>query len=178
VRIWQIDVRFYLSAAAAVAHPLSAPPRPTPLPAGSAVRAGGSTPQRPDRELRAILREIDAGRIGATVTRLAAFGTRHTLSSQTDPVRGIGAARDWIYEQLTGYAAASGGRMTVAKQTFIQPVSPRVPVPTPITNVIATLRGDTTIDLSRTPSSSACARSTRPDTAVPRRHHDRRPDTL
>jgi hypothetical protein len=31
--------------------------------------------------------------------------------------------------------------MTVELQTFIQPVSPRVPTPTPITNVVATLRG-------------------------------------
>jgi hypothetical protein len=75
------------------------------------------------------------------VTRLAAFGTRHTLSSQTDPVRGIGAARDWIYDQLTSYASVSGGRMTVEKQTFIQPAGPRVPQPTAITNVIATLHG-------------------------------------
>ena len=76
--------------------------------------------------------------------RLAGFGTRHTLSSQTDPVRGIGAARDWIFDTLQGYAAASGGRMTVEKQSFVQPAgSPRIPVDTVITNVIATLRGDT-----------------------------------
>src|SRR4029450_10762835 len=31
--------------------------------------------------------------------------------------------------------------MTVEKQTFIQPVGPRIPVPTPITNVIVTLKG-------------------------------------
>jgi hypothetical protein len=103
-------------------------------------------PQRPDRELRALLREIDPRRVEATVRRLAAFGTRHTLSSQTDPVRGIGAARDWIFEQMTRYAAASGGRMTVEKQTFIQPVSSRIPEPTPITNVITTLRGETAPD--------------------------------
>jgi hypothetical protein len=71
-----------------------------------------------------------------------AFGTRHTLSSQTDPNRGIGAARDWIYDQFQQAAAQSGGRMTVEKQTFIQPPTPpRAPVATPITNVIATLRG-------------------------------------
>jgi hypothetical protein len=99
-------------------------------------------PQRPSRELRAALREIDTDRIEAIVRRLAAFGTRHTLSSQDDPVRGIGAARDWIYEQLTAYAAASGGRMTVEKQTYVQEPGPRIPVATPITNVIATLRGD------------------------------------
>jgi len=69
------------------------------------------------------------------------FGTRHTLSSQDDPDRGIGAARDWIFETLQGYAAASGGNMTVEKQAFVQPVSSRVPTPTVITNVLATLRG-------------------------------------
>jgi Peptidase family M28 len=133
-----------VSAAAMVAAPV--------LAAGEADAAAphlpegpGGPPHRqlPDPELRAVLREIDPRRIEATVRRLVAFGTRHTLSSQTDPVRGVGAARDWIYRQLSAYAAASGGRMTVAKQTFVQPPASRVPVPTPITNVIATLRGST-----------------------------------
>src|SRR5215475_7287648 len=98
-------------------------------------------PQPPDSELLAMLQEVDAGRIEASVRRLAAFGTRHTLSSQDDPVRGIGAARDWIFDQLTEYAAASGGRMTVEKQSFVQPVASRIPTPTVITNIIATLHG-------------------------------------
>jgi len=98
-------------------------------------------PQPPDSELLAMLQEVDAGRIEASVRRLAAFGTRHTLSSQDDPVRGIGAARDWIFDQLTGFAAASGGRMTVQKQSVVQPVGPLIPTPVVITNVIATLTG-------------------------------------
>jgi hypothetical protein len=102
------------------------------------------TTQRPSRALRHALREVDADRIEADVRRLAAFGTRHTLSIQDDPVRGIGAARDWLFEQFTAIAAGSGGRMTVEKQSFVQPVSPRIPTPTVITNVIATLRGTTT----------------------------------
>jgi hypothetical protein len=141
------DRRTFLSvsAAAAVAAPVlgasqSASAAPTASHRGPGKPA---RPQSPDRELRALLREIDARRIETTVTRLAAFGTRHTLSSQDDPVRGIGAARDWICDQMTGFAAKSGGRMTVEKQSFIQPVSSRIPVPTPITNIIATLRGDT-----------------------------------
>src|SRR6185369_9952199 len=101
-------------------------------------------PQSPDRDLRQLLREVDPKRIKATVERLVAFGTRHTLSSQDDPVRGIGAARDWLFAQFQAIAATSGGRMTVEKQAFIQPAGPRIPTPTPITNVIATLRGDTT----------------------------------
>ena len=54
---------------------------------------------------------------------------------------GIGAATTWVYNQLQAYAAASGGRMTVEKQTFTQPAGNRIPVPTEITNVIATLHG-------------------------------------
>jgi hypothetical protein len=102
------------------------------------------SPQRPGSALRRALGEVDPDRIEADVRRLAAFGTRHTLSTQTDPVRGIGAARDWLFDQFTRIAARSGGRMTVEKQSFTQPVSPRVPTPTVLTNVIATLRGTVT----------------------------------
>src|SRR6266498_3244769 len=97
--------------------------------------------QEPDEELRALLRQVDPDRIKATVLRLTQFGTRHTASSQTDPVRGIGAATAWVFEQMQASAATSSGRMMVQKQTFVQPVSSRIPVPTTITNVIATLKG-------------------------------------
>jgi hypothetical protein len=97
--------------------------------------------QAPDKELRALLREIDPDRIKATILKLVSFGTRNTLSSQTDPVRGIGAATNWVFDQMQASAAASGGRMTVQKQSFVQPVSSTIPVPTTITNVIATLKG-------------------------------------
>ena len=89
-----------------------------------------------------MLREVDPARIKATVLRLTQFGTRHTASSQTDPVRGIGAATAWVFGQMQAIAATSSGRMTVQKQTFVQPVSNRIPVPTTITNVIATLKGN------------------------------------
>ncbi|WP_148614124.1 M20/M25/M40 family metallo-hydrolase [Nocardioides rubriscoriae] len=100
-------------------------------------------PQRADAELRALLREVDPRRIQATVERLAAFGTRHTLSSQTDPQRGIGAARDWIAEQMRGYAARSGGRMTVSVPSYVQQPASRIPTPTVISNVVARLEGST-----------------------------------
>jgi hypothetical protein len=100
-----------------------------------------ATTQPPSADLRRLLRQIDAGRIEATVRRLAAFGTRHTLSSQDDPVRGIGAARDWIFAELQRSAAASNGRMTVELQSYVQEPAPRIPVATTITNVVATLRG-------------------------------------
>jgi Peptidase family M28 len=97
--------------------------------------------QAPDPGLRAMLRDIDPDRIKATILKLVGFGTRHTASSQTDPVRGIGAATNWVFDQMQAIAATSSGGMTVQQQTFVQPVSSNIPVPTTITNVIATLKG-------------------------------------
>jgi hypothetical protein len=100
-----------------------------------------NTAQRADHELRSILREIDPDRIRHTIETLVGFGTRSTISTQDDPQRGIGAARDWIASQFEEFAAMSGGRMTVDVPSYIQPVAPRIPVPTRISNVRATLRG-------------------------------------
>jgi hypothetical protein len=98
-------------------------------------------PQQADATLQRILADIDPDRIRHTIETLVGFGTRHTLSTQTDPERGIGAARDWIFAELQGYAAASGGRMTVEIQGYTQDVGTRVDTPTVISNVIATLKG-------------------------------------
>jgi peptidase M28-like protein len=124
-----------LAAAATVAMPSSA------APVRAKARSSADHPHGPSPALRAMLREIDARQVQRDITKLASFGTRHTLSSQDDPQRGIGAARDWIYDQFQSYAAASGGRMTVAKQSFVQPPGPRNPNPVTVTNLVATLRG-------------------------------------
>jgi hypothetical protein len=96
------------------------------------------------KELRAALAEIDPNRIKQIITTLAGFGTRHTASSQTDPKRGIGAAITYVSGLMNQIAAASGGRMTVQQQTFTQPVSSNIPLPTSITNIIATIKGTAT----------------------------------
>ena len=104
--------------------------------------AGGGLDQvGTPKEVAKMLREIDPERIQAYDEKLVSFGTRNTLSSQDDPVRGIGAARDWIFSEFQKAAADSGGRMTVELQSYLQPVASRIPVPTVITNVVATLRG-------------------------------------
>jgi hypothetical protein len=135
--------RAFLSASAVTATAVAAPIFSAAAPAGAATAATGfpSTGQVFDPALRALLQQIDPARLQATVLRLTQFGTRNTLSSQTDPVRGIGAATNWVFDQMQAIAATSSGNMTVQKQTFVQPVSPNIPVPTTITNVIATLQG-------------------------------------
>jgi hypothetical protein len=134
--------RAFLSASAvtAVAAPLI-----TGVSVAGASVAGASvasaTGPAPDKGLRDLLRRVDPARIQATIEKLVSFGTRHTASSQTDPVRGIGAATAWVFDQMQAIAATSSGRMTVQQQTFTQSPTATLPVPTPITNVIATLQG-------------------------------------
>ncbi|KIM44180.1 hypothetical protein M413DRAFT_17944 [Hebeloma cylindrosporum] len=98
-------------------------------------------PQQPDAELISMLKQIDPNRMKATVEKLVSFGTRHALSNQTDPVRGIGAARDWIAAQMRTYAAASNGRMVVTVPSYVQQPSSRIPNATVISNIVATLTG-------------------------------------
>jgi hypothetical protein len=96
---------------------------------------------RRNQQISRIVREVDARNIERTIRKLVSFGTRNTLSAQDDPNRGIGAARDWLFEEFSKVANESGGRMTVQKQTFEQPKAARVPAPTMITNIVATLTG-------------------------------------
>src|ERR1700721_2669433 len=135
--------RLFLSASAAtaVAAPLATQVA-TAHAATTSAAAGLRSAARIDPDLRKMLKEIDPARIKTIITTLAAFGTRHTASSQTDPNRGIGAAIKYVTGELNAIASTSGGRMTVQQQTFTQPVTPpNIPVPTLITNVIATLQG-------------------------------------
>jgi hypothetical protein len=99
--------------------------------------------QLPDADLQAILAQVSQANIEATVRKLASFGTRHTLSSQTDPHRGIGAARDWLTAQFEAAAAASNGSMSVTWNSFIKYPgdNERILFPVNITTVVATLRG-------------------------------------
>jgi hypothetical protein len=99
--------------------------------------------QLPDEDLQRILSQISRANIEATVRKLASFGTRHTLSSQTDLHRGIGAARTWLTAKFQEAAAASEGRMEVTWNSFIKYPgdNERIIFPVNITNIVATLKG-------------------------------------
>lgn len=98
-------------------------------------------PQAPDNELRAIVDEVSAANIEATITKLVSFGTRHTLSTFNSSTRGINAARDWIASEMQKYASESNGTMTVEVQSYVQGVASRIPFPVTISNVLAKARG-------------------------------------
>lgn len=100
-------------------------------------------PQAPTAELRRMLAQIDSQRINTTITKLVSFGTRHTLSNQTDPVRGIGAARDWLAAEMRNIAAgaARGTNVTISVPSYIQQPADRIPSATNISDVVATIHG-------------------------------------
>lgn len=98
---------------------------------------------KPNAEIQKMIREISAKRIEADIRKLVSFGTRNTLSEQDNPTRGIGAARDWIFAEFQKISADCANCLTVEKQTFLQPKAPRIPEPTNLTNVVATLKGTT-----------------------------------
>ena len=99
-----------------------------------------------DPEIQKMVREVSARNIEASIRKLVSFGTRNTLSEQDNPNRGIGAARDWIFSEFERFNRECGGCMVVEKQSFTQPKANRVPEPTVLTNVVATLRGTTDPD--------------------------------
>lgn len=90
----------------------------------------------------AVLRsEIDEASMRALVEKLAACGTRNTLSSWTDPVRGVGCGRDAVEARLNDIAKSSGGKLQVVVDRF-EASSPRTSnKPAHLENVYGILPG-------------------------------------
>jgi hypothetical protein len=100
-------------------------------------------PETADPTIARIIAQISADRLKATDARLVAFGTRSTFSENLGDKRGVFAARAWIADQFREIAKASGGRMTVAYDSYIQKADgKRIPRDVEISSVIATLKGD------------------------------------
>jgi hypothetical protein len=76
----------------------------------------------------------------ANVEKLVSFGTRHTLSSPTDPKRGIGAARAWAAAQFETLGKACSGCIAVdlPERRF---EGPRAPNGVNIVNVMGIQKG-------------------------------------
>lgn len=82
----------------------------------------------------------DPARLKASVTALVGFGTRHTLSSTTDPKRGIGAARSWAAKQFEAIGRDCGGCIKVERisRSF---TGPRAPDGVMVEDVLGIQRG-------------------------------------
>src|SRR5688572_28997880 len=83
--------------------------------------------------------QVSQERLKANVEKLVSFGTRHTLSSQTDPRRGIGAALKWTEDEFRRYSRACGGCLQIERPSDVV-TGRRVPNPTRVVDVIAIQR--------------------------------------
>lgn len=111
--------------------------------AGVTVAAAPASPDvaRHQAQIDKIVADISPQRIEGYVRRLAGFKTRHTMSDTVSDTVGIGAARRWIKSELERCGAQAGGRLQVAFDSHVTPVSARISRPTEVVNVVATLPG-------------------------------------
>ncbi|MGK5025296.1 M20/M25/M40 family metallo-hydrolase [Janthinobacterium sp. RB2R34] len=104
-----------------------------------ATAAAAQDPLQP--AIAQVVAGISPQRIEGYVHKLVSFETRHTMSDTVSDTRGIGAARRWIKAELERCGAQAGGRLQVAFDSHVTPVSKRISRPTEIVNVVATLPG-------------------------------------
>lgn len=88
-----------------------------------------------------LLQQVSRDSLEHTLHTLVAFGTRSTFSNQVDARQGIGAAERWVQTCLLRDAAASGGRMLVRMDSWMQAPEGVITRPLHMTNVLALLKG-------------------------------------
>jgi hypothetical protein len=95
-----------------------------------------------DPEIEQMVKEVSADSLHSYINTLVAFGTRNTLSTQKDPKRGIGAAKNWVLSRFNQFAKQSNGRLTAfIDSTTYGPDKQRVDTVINLGNVVATLKG-------------------------------------
>ncbi len=100
-----------------------------------------------DAEINKMVKEVSADSLHSYIKTMVAFGTRNTLSTQTNPVRGIGAARNWALQKFNSFAKEANGRLSAMIDTITyKPDGRRVDSAIILGNVLATLKGTDTSD--------------------------------
>ena len=93
--------------------------------------------QRLDSRVQKIVSEVSVDRIAEIEKKLESFETRNTFSDPTQAKRGVGAARQWIFDQFKSY----GPRLQVSFDTHIIPKGARIWREVELRNVVAVLPG-------------------------------------
>jgi hypothetical protein len=112
----------------AAAAPVAAQRRPAPPPAAA--------------PLTALADAVSEQRLRQDIEKLVSFGTRHTLSEQNHPTRGIGASLRWTADEFRRIGRECGGCITIAEPSEVV-TGRRIPQPTKVWNVLGIQRGTT-----------------------------------
>ncbi|MFI5132803.1 MAG: M20/M25/M40 family metallo-hydrolase, partial [Chitinophagales bacterium] len=95
-----------------------------------------------DPQIEKMVSDVSRDSLKSYITKLVSYGTRNTLSTQTNPNRGIGAARKWVLSKFNEFAKQSGGRLAAFIDTTTIPGGGRrVDRNILLGNVMATLKG-------------------------------------
>ena len=95
-----------------------------------------------DPVIEQLVSEVNADSLKSHINKLVSFGTRHTLSTTTEPKRGIGAARNWVLSRFQEFAKQSEGRMTAKIDSWVlKPDGKRVDKDQDMGNVMGILKG-------------------------------------
>ena len=90
-----------------------------------------------DPRLEQLVSAVSEARLGELVNTLAAFGTRNTLSNTNSTTRGIGAARQWIFDELR----RASPRLQVSFDTHKVAKDGRITRDVELRNILAVLPG-------------------------------------
>jgi acetylornithine deacetylase/succinyl-diaminopimelate desuccinylase-like protein len=90
-----------------------------------------------DPQVVKLVAAVSADRLGATLKKLETFGTRNTLSSANLPDKGIGAARQWIFDEMKSYSP----KLQVSFDTYQVARQGRITHDVELRNVMAVLPG-------------------------------------
>ena len=108
----------------------------------SSISLNSQTIINPDPEIKKMVDEISRERIEQTVRKLVSFHTRHNLSEQNDPEKGIGASWNWIKAEIEKSIPGSEGRLSVKLEDYtVGGQGQRINKEITLKNVVATLRG-------------------------------------
>jgi len=95
-----------------------------------------------DTRIYDIVKNVKTERIKKDITKLANFGTRHTLSDTISNTRGIGAARRWIKSEFDEISKNCGNCLNVQYQKdFVKKNKKRIVRDVMIVNVVAIQKG-------------------------------------
>ena len=102
----------------------------------------GISQAQTDTRIYDIINDVSTERIKADITKLANFGTRHTLSDTISNTRGIGAARRWIKSEFDKISSDCNGCLNVFYQKdLVKADKRRITKDTWVVNVVAVQKG-------------------------------------
>ena len=104
-----------------------------PLPQQNAIRPDA------DSRVEKLVASISEKRLQRIDEKLTSFVTRNTLSDKTSPDHGVGAARQWIFDELK----RTSPKLQVTFDSYTLAVQRRITRDTELSNIVAILPGKT-----------------------------------